>query len=141
RYGVFLMKLLLFGPIMKNFPLLFRMIANGTDPGRFEFQASLVRAINEASPDGILVVDATDTIVSHNRRFIDVWGMPEEYRDGNSIGRSDQPILAMAVERVKNQAVFLARVKELYANPELDDHCEIELKDGRTLERHSTVLR
>src|SRR5258708_37612889 len=23
----------------------------------------------------------------------------------------------------------------------LDDHCEYELKDGRTLERHSTVLR
>ncbi|MEK9953479.1 MAG: GGDEF domain-containing protein, partial [Curvibacter sp.] len=29
----------------------------------------------------------------------------------------------------------------LYDNPQLDDHCEIELKDGRTLERHSTVLR
>jgi len=29
----------------------------------------------------------------------------------------------------------------LYADPSLDDHCEIELKDGRTLERHSTVLR
>jgi PAS domain S-box-containing protein len=32
-------------------------------------------------------------------------------------------------------------VQELYANPDLDDHCEIELKDGRTLERYSTSLR
>jgi diguanylate cyclase (GGDEF)-like protein len=32
-------------------------------------------------------------------------------------------------------------VQELYDNPQIDDHCAIELKDGRTLERHTTVLR
>ncbi|MEI9971965.1 MAG: ATP-binding protein [Ignavibacteriota bacterium] len=32
-------------------------------------------------------------------------------------------------------------MQELNANPDLDDHCEIELKDGRTMERDSTSLR
>jgi len=42
---------------------------------------------------------------------------------------------------VKDEQAFLARVKKLYDNPYLKDHCKIELKDGRTLERHSSVLR
>ena len=45
------------------------------------------------------------------------------------------------LEGVKDSRGFLERVQELYANPELDDHSEIELLDGRTLERHSTALR
>jgi PAS domain S-box-containing protein len=110
-----------------------------------EFQDSLLRAIRDASPDGILVVDARDHVVSLNQRFLDVWGIPGDRvrggRAGDIIGTPDQPILAMAVERVKNADAFLTRVKELYADPTQDDHCEIALKDGRTLERHSTVLR
>ena len=44
-------------------------------------------------------------------------------------------------ERVKDKQTFLARVRELYNNHSLSDLCEIELLDGRTVERHSTVLR
>lgn len=111
-----------------------------------QFQTSLVRAINEASPDGILVVNDKDIVVSHNQRFLEVWGIPKEdlsinVPGGSVIGTPDQPILSLAVERVKDPAAFLGRVKELYNNPALDDHCEIDLKDGRTLERHSTSLR
>ena len=36
---------------------------------------------------------------------------------------------------------FLRRVQDLYADPVREDVCEILLKDGRTLERHSRVLR
>lgn len=43
-----------------------------------EFQTSLVRAIHEASPDGILVVNDNDIVVSHNQRFLEVWGIPRE---------------------------------------------------------------
>lgn len=110
-----------------------------------EFQNSLVQAIRDASPDGILVVDDHDNVVTMNQRFLDVWGIPSDHirgrRAGDVIGTSDRPILAMAVERVRDEAAFLRRVRELYADPTQDDHCEIELKDGRTLERHSTVLR
>jgi diguanylate cyclase (GGDEF)-like protein len=91
------------------------------------------------------VVDEHDDVVSMNQRFLDVWGIPSDrVRGGRAravVGTSDRPILAMAVDRVKNPEPFLRRVKELYADPTLDDHCEIELKDNRTLERHSTVLR
>ena len=110
-----------------------------------ERQSSLIRAINEASPDGILVVDEEGVIVTHNHRFVEIWQLPNDClqgpQPGSAIGEPDDPILTTVRGRVKDPQAFLARVKELYENPDLTDHCEIELLDGRTVERHSTVLR
>jgi len=110
-----------------------------------DFQSRLIKAIYETSPDGILVVDAQGMVVAHNRHFLQLWNIvPSQLHlkaDGTAIGESDAPLLAEVVARVQNPAAFLERVRELYDNPQLDDHCEIELKDARTLERHSTVLR
>jgi diguanylate cyclase (GGDEF)-like protein len=110
-----------------------------------DFQSRLIKAIYETSPDGILVVDAQGMVVAHNRQFLQLWHIvPSQLHmkaDGTAIGESDAPLLAEVVARVQNPAAFLERVRELYDNPQFDDHCEIELKDARTLERHSTVLR
>ncbi len=110
-----------------------------------DFQSRLIKAIYDTSPDGILVVDAQGMVVAHNRQFLQLWDIATSQlhmkADGTAIGESDAPLLAEVVARVQNPAAFLERVRELYDNPQLDDHCEIELKDGRTLERHSTVLR
>jgi diguanylate cyclase (GGDEF)-like protein len=110
-----------------------------------DFQQSLLNAIIDASPDGILVVDGKGIVVSHNRRFVELWRIPADRLTGTSpgsaVGGIDDPILATVLERVKDPDGFLARVRELYASPSLDDDSEIELKDGRTVERHSTMLR
>lgn len=109
-----------------------------------EFRDSFVAAIYEASPDGILVVDKHDVIVSHNQRLFEVLGVsPAEIpgdHGGSLAGRADQPLLSRVVQKVRDPDGFVRQVKELYANPELDDHREVELKDGRTLERHSSAL-
>ena len=108
-------------------------------------QGMLVRAIYESSPDGILIVDAAGVVVSHNQRFIEIWQLPQTGLNGITpeplIGSVDTPLQAAMLKRVKDQPAFLARVRELYAAPQLDDHCDIELKDGRSLERHSRALR
>lgn len=110
-----------------------------------EFQRSLIAAINEASPDGILVVDDKGIIVSHNRRVFDIFGIaPGEFAcgPGDSLkGTPDKPLLARALQTVRNPDGFLQRVRALYADPSLEDQCEIEMNDGRTLERHSRALR
>lgn len=109
-----------------------------------EFQRSLITAIQEASPDGILVVDDEGVIVSHNQRLFDVFGLaPEEVpgdHRGYLTGMADQTLLSRAAKLVKDQQSFLRRVQALYADPLLEDYCEIELVDGRTLERHSKAL-
>ncbi|WP_082878008.1 PAS domain-containing protein [Methylobacillus sp. MM3] len=51
-----------------------------------EFQHSLINAIYEVSPNGILVVDARGTIVFHNPRFFEVWQLPAANKANHFIG-------------------------------------------------------
>ncbi len=101
-----------------------------------EFQHSLVRAILEASLDGILVVSDAGVILSHNQKFLDIWQIPP----ASTASAVYQPLLANNARLVKDPEAFIKRVRELYDDPTANDHCEIELKDGRTLERYSTSL-
>jgi diguanylate cyclase (GGDEF)-like protein len=109
-----------------------------------EFQHSLINAIHGASPDGILVVDAKENVVSYNQRFVDVWKLSllenPHGRLQHNVFLADKQILAQAVGLIKDPEEFIRRIKELYANRDEEDHCEIELKDGRTLERYSSCL-
>jgi PAS domain S-box-containing protein len=110
-----------------------------------QFQHSLIRSILEVSPDGILVLNEENVIVAHNRKFLDVWRIPlvripDNLPDYQIDGRPPL-VLSAALERVKHPDAFLKRIQELNADPDADDHCEIELKDGRTLERHSNCVR
>lgn len=112
---------------------------------RHEFEESVMRTIYESTPAGILTVDRNNVVVSHNRRFLEIMGIPVPATPGDApaslSGTSDGPLLAAVVDRVSDPDGFLKRVKELYAHPDEDDHCEILLKDGRTLERYSWVVR
>lgn len=108
-----------------------------------QFDRVLLEAILESSPDGILVADDTGTIVSHNQAFFDVFGInPDDVSKGDRdwTGLEERPLLQRGLELVQYPDEFVRRVDHLYAHPEEDDHTEIEMKDGRTLERHSTAL-
>jgi PAS domain S-box-containing protein len=115
------------------------------DAHHHEFQHSLIRGILEVSLDGILVVNNERLIVSHNQRFLDIWRIPLSHIPDNlpdyQVGDQPPLILSAALDRVKDPDGFLKRIYVLNADPAADDHCEIELKDGRTLERYSTSLR
>ncbi len=110
-----------------------------------QFQHSLIRTTFDQSLEGILVVNGAGKIVSFNQKYFDIWRIPpSEVLDGpldNLNGALDHPLLSKVLENVKDPDVFLKRVRDLYANPDAIDECEIELKDGRILERYSTSLR
>ena len=110
-----------------------------------QFQNSLIRAIQEVSLDGILVVSKQNFIASYNKQFLDVWRMslPDVPACVPDFAVNGNPplVLSRAVDRVKDPVAFLQRVREMNADLEVTDHSEIELKDGRTLERYSSGLR
>jgi two-component system cell cycle sensor histidine kinase/response regulator CckA len=98
---------------------------------------SLVRATLESTADGILVVDADDKVVSFNRKFVHMWDIPDEL-----IARQDDRCLREFLGRqVKNPEAFLAKIAELYANPEAESYDSIAFKDGRLFERYSQPQR
>lgn len=101
------------------------------------FQAALRGSLTESGPDGILVVDENLRILSVNRRFFEVWGIPEEVGES----RCDARMLAAAVARTADPDKFRARVEEIYARPDMVAADEVALADGRVLERHTGPVR
>ncbi len=110
-----------------------------------EFHHSLIRTIQEVALDGVLVVDNEGNVLSHNERLFEVWQIPSAQIPrplrAATLGAPIPPLLSACLERVKDPESYLKRARELYADPAANDECEVELKDGRTLERYSTSVK
>jgi PAS domain S-box-containing protein len=102
-----------------------------------ELSASLLQAVLEAVADGILAVDASGNVTTFNRKLLEIWGLPES---ALAASRADVVIDAV-LQLIKDPEAFRARLVELMAHPELVARDEVELKDGRMLERHTRPQR
>lgn len=83
------------------------------------FDRSLLRAIQEASPDGILVVDERGVVVSYNQRFVETWQISIPYLEAQSEEDGSIPedrLMHAALAQLQDPEAFIRRVQELYAN-------------------------
>ncbi len=94
---------------------------------------SLLNATLDATADGILVVDLEGQIASVNRRFGEIWAIPQEILEG----RDDKVALEYAMGQLADPEGFLAKVTELYAHPTVESYDTVTFKDGRVIERFS----
>ncbi|MFI5348631.1 MAG: ATP-binding protein [Elusimicrobiota bacterium] len=101
-----------------------------------EFHDALLRAQQETALDGMLVADDRGRIISHNRRFGELWGIPP---DTWGIG-NDRRIVRAVLSKVVDPKGFFARIKHLYPRREEHSGDEIYLRDGRTFELFSSPV-
>ncbi|HEX8911700.1 MAG TPA: diguanylate cyclase, partial [Humisphaera sp.] len=102
-----------------------------------QHQKALLESQAEASVDGILAVSAEGRILCRNRRFGELWGIPEEtLRAG-----SDAAALDAVRPMLPDPDGFVRRVAELMARPDTTVRDEVRLLDGRVLDRYSAPLR
>jgi diguanylate cyclase (GGDEF)-like protein/PAS domain S-box-containing protein len=98
---------------------------------------SVLAATLESTADGILVVDQSGRITSVNGRFVEMWRLPPDtFADHNDIAA-----LAFLLDQLCDPAAFVAKLQELYADPEASSHDTLEFKDGRVFERDSLPQR
>jgi diguanylate cyclase (GGDEF)-like protein/PAS domain S-box-containing protein len=98
---------------------------------------SLLNATLDATADGLLVVDLAGRITSFNNRFAEMWRLPREVLET----REDDAVLGAALRQLSNPEFFLAKVRELYDQPEAESRDMVEFVDGRIFERHSMPQR
>ncbi len=94
---------------------------------------SLLHATLESTADGLLVVDVEGRIVSFNRKFVDMWRIPQEI----IASRDDRRAIAYAQEQLKDPEEFTRKIEELYGLPEAQSQDLLEFKDGRVFDRYS----
>lgn len=102
-----------------------------------ERSLSLQRATLESTADGILVVDGVGKISGFNRKFLEMWRIPEFL----TVLMEDEKMLKYVSDQLKEPTRFLERVRQLYATPESQSYDILEFKDGRVYERYSLPQR
>ena len=94
---------------------------------------SLLKATLESTADGILVVDSSGKIANYNQRFAQMWHIP----DYILATRDDNQVLDFVLQQLVDPAGFLAKVHELYDEPDMENFDLLKFKDGRYFERYS----
>ena len=92
----------------------------------------ILKAQQEATLEGTLVVDSAGKILSYNRRFLDIWKIPESI----AAKADDNELLGFAADLVEDWDGFIELVNYLYEHPdEVRTDDLVPLRDGRILSR------
>lgn len=106
-------------------------------PASLEACNSLLCATLDSTADGILVVDTKGKIISYNNTFVEMWGISRAILDA----QHDNQLLEVVQQQLKQPEEFIKKVKQLYDQPDIESYDDLELKDGRYIERYSRPQR
>ncbi|MBE9528449.1 MAG: PAS domain S-box protein [Proteobacteria bacterium] len=105
--------------------------------GEIKKAFSLNVATLESTADGILVVDMESGFSGYNKKFLEMWKIPDSLMDEGD----DSKVIDSIMEQLKDPEGFVRKIKELYSNPEADSFDILEFTDGRVWERYSRPQR
>ncbi|NUU33067.1 EAL domain-containing protein [Arthrobacter sp. C9C5] len=98
---------------------------------------SMVSATLESTADGILVVTSGGRIAGSNERFATMWGIPADLLASHDDGK----VMDFVLDQLTDAESFVAKVRELYADPAAESLDSLHFRDGRTFERYSRPQR
>ena len=117
-----------------------RLMRSGQAPTRESLRTTvaILRAQQEATLDGILVVDNAGRVLSYNARLLEIWRIPESVAPR----ADDNELLGYASELVVDWNAFIELVNELYERPDqVRGSDPVPLKDGRILSRSTVPVK
>jgi PAS domain S-box-containing protein len=100
------------------------------------FQNALLEAENSAAQDGKLIISEKGRTLSFNKKYLEIWDIT-----ANQIrNKTERQRLNVLKNKVKRPKKFMAYVQQINANPKKSSYDEVELLDGRWIERYTTPL-
>ncbi len=121
-------------------PAILTAINDITERKQFEqdlvFRNILLSTQQEASIDGILVVDEHNQVLSHNHRFAEMWRVPEAILHNPT----DSALLSFVAAQLQDPPTFVAQVRAIYGERHLTSRQTILLADGRIFDRYTAPL-
>lgn len=94
---------------------------------------SLLHSTLDSTADGIVVTGDDGRILTHNKRFVDMWRIPQEIvRGGDS-----RTVIDFVLDQLTDPAAFLRTIENLHSQSEAESFDLLEFKDGRRFERYS----
>jgi PAS domain S-box-containing protein len=98
-------------------------------------RTAFLEALVESSIDSVLVIDSNGKKILQNKRMIDMLSIPP-----SEVEDIDHQ-LAWIAPFIKNRSEFMERIKHMMSHPEEVSRDEVELEDGRILDRYSSPVR
>lgn len=120
-------------------------VIDGVHPGtvtslsgdRLAHAFSMLESALDSTIDGIMIADAQGAITRFNRKFAEMWRMPENILEA----QDDYAAIQWAMRQLRDPDGFVRRVHELYAHPSDESMDTLEFADGRVFERYSVPQR
>ena len=100
------------------------------------FHRTMLETEHDLTPDGILAVDKDNHVLSYNRRFSEMWGVPVDLL---AVG-ADEAVLTSVREKVVDPDGFVERVRDLYRLHDAVAQDEVALNDGRIFDRYTAPM-
>jgi signal transduction histidine kinase len=104
----------------------------GQKAAELEKSLALAHSIQDSVADGILVCDLQGTVLACNRRFLEMWAIPQEV----IATRSLPAYIGYCEKLVKDADALKTRARDYFGDGLRHiDHGDLELVDGRIFER------
>jgi PAS domain S-box-containing protein len=94
-----------------------------------------LNVILNATADGLLAVGVGGNVLRTNKRFAEMWGIPQALLDS----RDDDKLLRHVLGQLADPEEFLAKVKALYDSTE-EANDIVRFPDGRVFERYTAPI-
>ena len=103
---------------------------------RVNEQTETIRATLESTADGIMVANPSGKIVTCNRKFVEMWRIPDSVMNS----RVNHAALNFVLPQLKDPDSFADGIRRIQLGEQMPDDVVVEFKDGRLFEQHSQRL-
>jgi PAS domain S-box-containing protein len=95
-----------------------------------------LEAQTQSTPDGILVVDENGNKLLQNRRFEEMFDIPQQIEEE----LHEQSLLQHVLPKIKNPDEFVKQMQYINSHKDETVRDEIEFKNGRIFDRYSAAV-